>query len=55
MNGGINGDYGGPGPSSIPAPPNTQRTLPPRPDVHGFDDYDEDDFQGGHVQGGYRY
>uniref|UniRef100_A0AC34QZA8 Guanylate kinase/L-type calcium channel beta subunit domain-containing protein n=1 Tax=Panagrolaimus sp. JU765 TaxID=591449 RepID=A0AC34QZA8_9BILA len=41
---GLNGDYGGPGPSGPMAPPNSQRSLPQRPDQHGFDDYDEEDF-----------
>jgi hypothetical protein len=40
-----------------PAPPPTQRTLPIRPpDAHGFDEYDNEDFQGGqfrHNQGNY--
>lgn len=44
----VNGVNGGApyanGPGSS-APPNSQRALPSRPDVHGFDDYDEEDFQ----------
>ncbi|KAI6202942.1 Voltage-dependent L-type calcium channel subunit beta-2 [Aphelenchoides besseyi] len=37
------------------APPPTQRSLPMRPDTHGFDDYDEDDFGGNrmHNNGAY--
>jgi voltage-dependent calcium channel beta-2 len=49
VNGVSNGSQysNGPGPSMPPtmAPPNSQRSLPSRPDVHGFDDYDEEDFQ----------
>uniref|UniRef100_A0AC35G7N1 Guanylate kinase/L-type calcium channel beta subunit domain-containing protein n=1 Tax=Panagrolaimus sp. PS1159 TaxID=55785 RepID=A0AC35G7N1_9BILA len=38
--------YNTPGGSvRVNAPPNSQRSLPSRPDVHGFDDYDEEDFQ----------
>uniref|UniRef100_A0AC34GGU9 Bindin n=1 Tax=Panagrolaimus sp. ES5 TaxID=591445 RepID=A0AC34GGU9_9BILA len=46
---GLNGSQysNGPGPSMPPtmAPPNSQRSLPSRPDVQGFDDYDEEDFE----------
>ncbi|KAI6182918.1 Voltage-dependent L-type calcium channel subunit beta-2 [Aphelenchoides bicaudatus] len=56
---------GGAGPSNLPqngglinGPPSTQRALPIRPqDSHGFDEYDNEDFQGGHFrhQGNFGY
>lgn len=49
---------GGAGSSNLPqngglinGPQSNQRTLPIRPqDSHGFDEYDNQDFQGGHFR-----
>ncbi|KAK0423230.1 hypothetical protein QR680_008039 [Steinernema hermaphroditum] len=53
-----------PGPSGMVPPPNSApphhpngpaaMRYPPRHDIHGFDEYDDEDFQGGRMRGGYR-